>query len=157
MTRRAFRVSTLIGALALLIPAVTIASSGSGITNSVIRADGTVQGPFKVNIPGVLKIQAYADMRVVDQELTILPGGTTGWHSHPGPVIVTVKSANGIFRYRESDCSFTDYTQGQTFVDSGGGHVHNGENVGSGDLDISLTFFAPPGVPLRIDEPAVAC
>lgn len=155
MTRRAFQVMAAIVALALLVPAAAFASPGSLVINIVMRGDGTVDGPFKVNVPGVAKIQAYDDLRVVNQELTILAGGHTGWHSHPGPVLVTVKS--GTFRYQEEDCSFRDYTTGQTVVDAGGGHVHIGRNVGAGDLDLVITYLVPPSVPLRIDVPAVAC
>jgi len=83
----------------ILAAAILVAASpGSGIAGVSTRADGTVDGRFKVNIPGVLKLETRESLRVVDQELTILPGGGTGWHGHTGPVLITVKS--GTFRSR---------------------------------------------------------
>ena len=155
MRRHAFRAVAVVAALALLIPTVAIASPGSGVANVSIRSDGVLAGPAKVNIPGVVKLQAYDDLRVLTQELTIHPGGSTGWHSHPGPVLVTVKS--GIFRYQETDCSYIDYSAGQTILDPGNGHVRIGRSVGTVDLELSVTYLIPPGVAPRIDEPATDC
>lgn len=156
MNRTALRtIAATVAAIALFIPAVAMASPGSGVANIVTRSDGTLSGPTKVNIPGVIKLQTYEDLRVLTQELTIHPGGSTGWHSHPGPVLVTV--IHGSFRYQEDDCSFVDYPAGETILDSGGGHVHIGRNVGTVDLDISVTYLIPAGAAPRIDVPAVDC
>ena len=145
------------GAMALILTtaALVAASPGSGITGASIRGDGTVDGRFKVNIPGVLKLETRESLRVVDQELTILPGGDTGWHGHSGPVLITVKS--GTFRYQGADCSFVDYVAGDTVVDEGGSHVHIARNLGAVNTDLSVTYLLPPGTPLRIDADAVAC
>jgi hypothetical protein len=157
MKRQLLRALVAVAALALLVPTVAIASPGSGIVLPITTvSDGTLAGPTKVNIPGIVKLQTYEDLRILTQELTILPGGNTGWHSHPGPVLVTVK--HGTFRYQESDCSFTDYAAGETVLDSGGGHVHVGRNPsGTDNLDLSVTYLIPPGVAPRIDVPAVDC
>lgn len=155
MTRHASRAVAAVAALALLIPAVAIASPGSGVANITTVSDGGLAGPTKVNIPGIVKLQTYEDLRVLTQTLTIHPDGSTGWHSHPGPVLVTVKS--GIFRYQETDCSYIDYSAGQTILDPGNGHVHIGRSVGTVDLELSVTYLIPPGVAPRIDEPATDC
>jgi quercetin dioxygenase-like cupin family protein len=155
--RHSFKVAAAIATgVLLLTAAVVVASPGSGITSVSNRADGTADGRFKVNIPGTIKLEAHGDLRVFDQELTILPAGHTGWHSHPGPVLVTVKS--GTFRYQNPDCSYTDYTAGQTVVDEGGGHVHIGRNPsGSASTDLSITYLVPPGVPLRSEADVIVC
>ena len=151
-------------AMILMTAALVVASPGSGITGVSIRGDGVVDGRFKVKIPGKIKLQTKVDLRVVDQELTILPGGHTGWHTHPGPVLVTVRS--GTFRYQETDCSWTDYVAGQTVVDEGGGHIHIGRNPSVGDdpnnpndgnTDLSITYLLPKGAGLRIEADPVAC
>lgn len=155
MTRRTVQAIAAIAALALLIPTTAIASPGSSVFDVSTRGSGTIDGPLKVNLPGIVKFQAYGDLRVFDQELSIGAGGHTGWHTHPGPVLVTVKS--GVFRYQDEDCSYRDYTAGQTVVDPGGGHVHIGRNVGTGDLELSITYLIPPDVAPRIDAAAVTC
>jgi quercetin dioxygenase-like cupin family protein len=140
--------------IALLVPAAAIASPGSGVGSIVTVSDGTLAGPIN-NLPDQIKLQTAGDVRVFTQTLSIAAGGNTGWHSHPGPVLVTVIS--GTFRFQESDCSFVDYGTGQTVLDSGGGHVHIGRNVGSGVLLLSVTYLIPPRQAPRIDVPAVAC
>lgn len=127
---------------------VVLASHASSGVTVVTRADGTLEGPFKVETDGFIEIKAEGDVRVFDQELVLTPGGHTGWHSHPGPVFVTVKQ--GTFRYE--DCtSFTDYGPGDTFIDRGGDHVHIGRNVGAGNVELSVTYLVPAGGPLRVD------
>ena len=53
------------------------------------------------------------------------PGGSTGWHSHPGHSLITV-TAGAVTDYESDDPSCTPhvYTQGMSFVDSGGSHEH---------------------------------
>ena len=59
-------------------------------------AAGTVAGKFNLNIEGFINFHTKGDLRVANQVFTIKPGGFVGWHSHPGPVLVIVKS--GTFR-----------------------------------------------------------
>ncbi|HET7727811.1 MAG TPA: hypothetical protein VFK54_10875 [Candidatus Limnocylindrales bacterium] len=153
--RTMIRAVAIAATAALVTSAVVIASSSLGVT-AVTRADGLVSGRVNVNIPGSVKLQAKDGLHVLDQELTIAPLGHTGWHTHPGPVLVTVKS--GTFRYQHADCTFTDYTVGQTIVDPGGGHIHIGRNPSSSvALELSVTYLLPPGAPVRIEADAVAC
>jgi quercetin dioxygenase-like cupin family protein len=94
---------------------------------------------------------------VVVQEITIGPGGTTGWHSHPGPVIVVVKQ--GTITYVRADggeCTSTPYSAGTAFVDPGQGHAHTAFNFGTGNLVLVATYFdVPVGASPRIDVPVV--
>ena len=94
---------------------------------------------------------------VVVQEVTIGPGGTTGWHSHPGPVIVVVKQ--GTLTYVRADggvCSSTPYSAGKAFVDPGQGHAHTAFNFGAENLVLIATYFdVPVGGSPRIDVPVV--
>jgi quercetin dioxygenase-like cupin family protein len=140
--------------LAMLPLGVALASPGFGITPDN-RAEGTLDGPFKVETDGFIEIKAKGDVRVFDQELVVAEGGHTGWHSHPGPVFVTVEQ--GTFRYQLADCSFTDFGPGQTFIDRGGDHVHIGINVGEGDVLLSVTYLVPAGGPLRVEAAAITC
>lgn len=119
------------------------------------QVGGTVAGKFNLNIPGFINLHTKGDLRVVNQVFTIQPGGYIGWHSHPGPVLVVVKT--GTFRTVQTDCSYTDYAAGQVYVDEGAGHVHNARNPGSGVLELSVTYLAPPVGPLRVEAPAITC
>ncbi len=92
----------------------------------------------------------------VMQQIVIAPGGHTGWHSHPGPVVVLIKS--GQMSFYDSDdptCTARIYTAGQSFIDSGQGHVHIARNESqSENLELWATYFdVPPGGAFRIDAP----
>src|SRR4029453_3794998 len=52
------------------------------------------------------------------------PGGSTGWHTHPGASLIVV-TAGTATAYEGDDptCKSTVYTQGMGFVDPGGGQV----------------------------------
>ena len=56
----------------------------------------------------------------IQQEVKFSPGGTTGWHTHPGPSLVIIKSGTMTF-YRGDDpsCSPQVATAGDAFVDPG--------------------------------------
>lgn len=94
---------------------------------------------------------------VMVQEITIAPGGTTGWHSHPGPVVVVVKAGTLMYvRAAGDECVETAYSAGTAFVDSGQGHAHTAFSIGSENLVLIATYFdVPVGGSQRIDVPVV--
>jgi len=85
---------------------------------------------------------------------TILPGGNFGWHSHPGPSLVIVKSGTATF-YEGKDPSCTPHVvpAGSGFVDNGH-DTHIVRNEGSVDLVTVVVSLVPAGVGRRIDEPS---
>ena len=89
-------------------------------------------------------------MDFVTQQILIAPGGTTGWHSHPGPVLVTVKTGELTLVYaNDTSCAGRKYTAGQSFVDRGDAIVHTAVNQGSENLEFWATYFVP-GAPARL-------
>lgn len=97
-----------------------------------------------------------ADERdVVVQQITIAPGGHTGWHSHPGATVINVQS--GTFTiYMADDCEAQNYTAGQGVVEAGG-MVQLARNEGTVPLVLYVTYFdVPPGGSFRDDEPEPA-
>jgi quercetin dioxygenase-like cupin family protein len=81
-------------------------------------------------------------------------GGSSGWHHHPGLVIVSVKS--GSVTVWGSDCSQTTYGAGSAFVESGD---DPGQVTSVGGATNYVTYVAPNVNPLvfRIEDPAPAC
>jgi quercetin dioxygenase-like cupin family protein len=133
---------------------------------NVIGAPILARGSFTEGVGIKVKFERDGSMQVsnapeagqvVVQEVTIGPGGTTGWHSHPGPVVVVVKQ--GTLTYTRADggvCTATDYSAGTAFVDPGQGHEHTAFNNGSENLVLIATYFAVPvGGSPRIDVPVV--
>src|SRR5262249_2619014 len=80
-----------------------------------------------------LKTKGVSDVYVT--HLKIEPGGHGGWHSHPGPSIITVKAGTATF-YDECD-NFTphSYAAGSGFVEDAG-CVHLLANEGNVELEV---------------------
>jgi hypothetical protein len=80
------------------------------------------------------------------------PGGSTGWHSHPGHSLITV-TAGTVTVYEGDDPSCTPhvYTVGMGFVDAGGSHVHIIRNEGTIGAQTIAVQLIPAGQPRRID------
>ena len=86
-------------------------------------------------------------------ENRVAPGGNFGWHSHPGPSLVIVKSGTSTFyRGDDPDCTPEVHPAGTAYVDPGG-VVHIARNESrTEDLVVIVTRLAPAGVPPRNDE-----
>ena len=98
----------------------------------------------KMNIKGV------SDLHVLSNR--IAPGGSFGWHSHPGPSFVIVKSGTAsVYLGADPACSRHTFRAGSGFVDKGKA-VHIVRNEGGRDLVTVVVSFVPVGVERRIDE-----
>lgn len=100
-----------------------------------------------------IKSKGLTDVYVT--EITIVPGGHGGWHSHPGPSIITVKSGTATFYDECNDFIRQSYATGFGFVEDAG-CVHLLSNEGDVDLKVVVVQIVPFGAPRRIDEPAPA-
>jgi quercetin dioxygenase-like cupin family protein len=91
----------------------------------------------------VVKVDDPSEM--ITGRITIVPGGALPWHSHPGPVLVTV--ASGELTVVESHgCEVRRYGANSSFMDVGQGHVHSAFNAGSTDVVLYATYLdVPPG------------
>jgi len=80
-------------------------------------------------------------------------GGTTGWHAHPGPVFVLVKSG-AVTAYSGDDptCTGQTYTAGMSFIEGTRPHILRNEGVLH--AEIVAVFFVPAGQARRIDVAA---
>jgi len=92
------------------------------------------------------------DVHVLENK--IAPGGSFGWHSHPGPSLVIVKTgALTLYRGDDPTCTPQVVPAGSGFVDDGG-DVHLVRNEGSVETDVYVTSLVPRGAARRIDEPS---
>jgi quercetin dioxygenase-like cupin family protein len=101
-----------------------------------------------------LTTKGASDLYVLQN--TIAPGGTFGWHSHPGPSLVIVKSGTATFYLgHDPSCAPVVVQAGTGFVDSGS-DIHVVRNEGSVDLVTVVVSLVPAGFARRIDQPAPA-
>jgi len=101
---------------------------------------------------GTLPLEQGSD--IVVSKITVVPGGSSGWHSHPGGAIVVVQQGEiTIYESVGNHCDITTYTQGQSFIERPG-EVVDAVNTGATNFILFVTF---PGVPVggssRIDQP----
>jgi len=80
------------------------------------------------------------------------PGGSTGWHTHPGHSLIIV-TAGTVTAYDGDDrrCRPHVYTEGMGFVDEGGDHVHNIRNEGTVEARTIAVQLIPADAVRRID------
>ena len=80
------------------------------------------------------------------------PGGSTGWHTHPGHslIIVTEGTVTG-YEGDDPDCKPHVYTQGIGFVDPGGDHVHILRNESDVVAKAIAVQLIPSATARRID------
>ena len=136
----------LVAALAAAIVATpALSTPPSGVVGPIL-ARGTLDGKAR------LKIKSPTSDAVV-QHLTIAPGGNTGWHSHPGPVVVVVASGTlTMYQGRDRNCMPHEFPAGETFIDPGRGNVHIARNEGTTPVELYATYLdVPVGGAFRID------
>jgi quercetin dioxygenase-like cupin family protein len=93
----------------------------------------------------------------ITREITITPGGSTGWHWHDGELIAVVKQ--GTLTHNMSDCSIDGvYNAGDPVVEPAGpDHVHIGRNLGAVPMILQVIYVDPVGKPLAEDAPNPGC
>lgn len=160
MKRKVFLVAATAALALVAFVAVTLASPPSGVTPTLL-ARGTYDA-FKVkSAPGSpveFKAKAKSPIDIVVRKHDYAVGGYTGWHSHPGPVFITVaQGALTYYEYDDPSCTPHVVTAGHGFVDNGRGHMVRNE---SGQLaqDVSV-IIAPVGGAFRgeLDAPNPYC
>ena len=137
---------------------VALATPPSNIVSGTVLARASfvdsVDVKFKIDEGHQKVIHAPELQETVIQQIIIGPGGSTGWHSHPGPVVVLIK-AGELTLYSSDDptCTPRTYSAGQAFIDPGQGHVHLGRNLSTSlNVELWVTYFdVPPGGPFRLD------
>src|SRR5262245_51034524 len=148
-------------AVAGLVTAVVhtaVATPPSNIVSAPVAARASFVDPtdikFKINNGTEDVIHAPELQETVMQQIIIGPGGSTGWHSHPGPAVVLIK-AGELTLYSSGDptCTGLTYSAGQAFVEIGQGHVNLARNPStSQNVELWVTYFdVPPGGPFRLD------
>ena len=127
-----------------IVPASTVLSATASATAPVM-ADAVTISQSTVN-----------GIDYITREITIQPGGSTGWHYHDGRVFGVVRE--GTLTRTMADCSEVVSPEGSAVTeDSGRDHVHIGRNLGPGPLKLWIDYIQPAGAPLSVDVPDPGC
>lgn len=131
------------------------ASPAIGVTPTLIGR-ATFE-PFKVKsdphslVDVDVRAKSHVDMVVRTHDYAV--GSTTGWHTHPGPVFISV--LQGTVTFYEADdpaCRPHVVPAGQGYVDTGRGHLGRNE-TGLPAKDVTV-IMAPVNLPFRGELPA---
>jgi quercetin dioxygenase-like cupin family protein len=129
---------------------VTVRVNGKNVTRRVSVRVPTVQPLMRCGSGGGCDI-AF-------QQLTIGPGGHTGWHTHPGPTFVSVAQGEGTLYHGVAGCPAHKYATGTSFFQPTT-EVHNFRNEGASPLVVYAMYALPKGTPntgIRVDQPQPA-
>jgi quercetin dioxygenase-like cupin family protein len=129
---------------------VTMASPASGVTPTLL-ARGAYE-EFKVksvpDSPVDFQVKAKSPVDVVVRKHDYAVGSHTGWHSHPGPVFITVTQGTlTYYLYDDPDCTPHVVHAGEGFVDDARGHIVRNESSQPAQ-DVSV-ILAPTGGAFR--------
>jgi quercetin dioxygenase-like cupin family protein len=128
-----------IPAAPMLMPVAAFATPNAGV-EAVTLAQATVDG-----------------VDYVTREITIAPGGSTGWHYHDGRVFGVIRE--GTLTHNAADCTSDGvYPAGAPITErSGPEHAHIGRNLGPVPLKMWVVYITPAGSPLSVDVPDPGC
>ena len=147
------RIAAALAALAAsTVAGVALATPGSGITPTTHVARNTLAGPVQINDARIkFQTKDAVDTRV--QTLTFAPGATTGWHSHPGFVLISV--TQGTLTLYGSDCVPHTYSVGQSFTETDDPIVVRNETAEQATTVV--TWIIPEGGSFRVDQANPGC
>jgi quercetin dioxygenase-like cupin family protein len=147
--KRIVRWTMLSAALAGVVTAVSVTPSGAtppAALSQALLARGT-------NVSnGTLPLQFGSDVAVA--QITVQPGGSSGWHSHPGGAIIVIREGSlTVNRALGDQCQVETHSAGEAFIERPG-EVDQVVNTGSVPFVLLVTFpRLPHGAPARNDHP----
>jgi len=123
----------------------TLARGNAGIFDVFSEADG-----YKA------RLRSTSNSDVLVSNVVVVPGGTSGWHSHPGPVVIIVKTGALTFYHDNGHggCTTRVYQAGGVYFEKGG-EIGTLINEGNVEGTLTVSFFLPAGAAARIDQPAI--
>jgi quercetin dioxygenase-like cupin family protein len=141
-------------ALALIAWKAAWATPSQSLTTTILTGPVTLGEIDLKSISDIhhVKIKTQGDSDVYVVQNKIAPGGSTGWHSHPGISFVNVRSGVATEYHGDDPSTPHVFMAGTGFTEEAGG-VHNIRNEGSAELELIAFQIIPAGATRRIDQP----
>jgi quercetin dioxygenase-like cupin family protein len=133
---------------------IALANTGTGATTTILGHRATLSNSVHVNEDRI-KLQTKVPTDVQVQTITFTPHGLSGWHFHPGIVIVVVES--GQITTHDKNCHTKTYGPHQSFVESGTAPFMVSNESDTINAVVYATFVAPAGSPFRIETNPPPC
>ena len=145
-----------VAVIGTLAAAVALGSPGSAVTAETLVTANFDQTDHVNSDRVKFQTKDATDVRV--QRLVFGPNSYSGWHHHPGLVLVTVES--GSLTLWQSDCSSTTYgpglPDGAVFVEGGDEPVQATSTTGAVNYVVLVAPSADPSV-FRIEDDPISC
>jgi mannose-6-phosphate isomerase-like protein (cupin superfamily) len=113
----------------------------------------------RIKVPSINKAITCTDASPCDtvfQQGTLQPGGSTGWHTHPGPAFIAFAQGEGTYYHLAgSTCHAMTVTAGTGFSQMPT-ETHVLRNLGSVPVVVYTLYVLPHGTPnsaIRTDQP----
>jgi hypothetical protein len=125
-----------------------------------VRVRGRVfRKTVKIRVPSIetaIRCNATNPCDTAFQQGTLQPGGTTGWHTHPGPTFVAFTQGDGtVYHVTGSTCTPMKVAAGSGFTQMPT-ERHVLRNDGSQPIVVYTLYLLPHGTPntgIRVDQP----
>jgi len=122
--------------------------------NTTVLGRGTVSG-FIFGKPATA-IDCTNGCDTAFQQATVPPGGSSGWHTHPGATFVAIGQGEISYYHAEGTTCHSEKVSAGSGFGQMPTEVHLGRNESSSGLVIYTLYVLPTGTPnsgIRIDQP----
>jgi len=133
---------------------IALANSGTLITTTILGHRATLSDSVQVNQDRI-KFQTKDPTDVLVQTITFQSHGSSGWHYHPGVVLVVVES--GQVTTHDSNCQTRTFNAHESFVESGTEPFMVSNESDTQKAVVYATLVVPAGSPFRIETDPPAC
>jgi quercetin dioxygenase-like cupin family protein len=151
-------------AAACAIAGLAVATPTVGAFYNVILSSGTVNHDIHAHSHVALagteegfsaELETEGAANFIVQDVKFSPGGTTGWHTHPGVLLLSLAADSGPIDWYDAKCARHTYQAGDSWTE--GTTLHDVVNNSSLDAHFIVTYVVPKGVNKRTDQAAPAC
>jgi quercetin dioxygenase-like cupin family protein len=142
----------------LAIPVAVMATPGAGFVFNIFNRSTSVTDEIHEHADNhhhwsvELEVEGATDF--VQQDVMLAPGGFSGWHSHPGPVLITVKSGTATwYSADDPNCAPIIYPTGSAFIEPANVHHYVANQDSTANLELLDTYIIPEGDATRQEQP----
>jgi quercetin dioxygenase-like cupin family protein len=154
MRRLSIALTASVVAGAVAATTIAFANPALNAVTTVLGHRATLADSVQVNEDRV-KFQTKDPTDMVVQKVTFQAQGNSGWHYHPGVVLVVVES--GHVTTHDANCQTKTYGPAEAFVESGNTpFMVSNESTTEVAVDFA-TVVSPAGGPFRVETDPPAC
>lgn len=145
-------------------PAIATPPSNTGVrfVNYTLTIDPDATDRVQIRLPEALEYEEDAPIGhgtrspsvFIFEDNSFDPGGNTGWHYHPGILLVTM--VEGSVDWYDARCQKHVRKAGDFFMERDR-EIHELRNSGSGPARLIITFVIAKGLTFKISAPAPPC